>query len=202
MSQSVTGEPEPQDFVATSESQSTGFPDAWLTPMPERYVIDTTYWNKEPALKTDPPRQTNFSVEWNRFYGTNFLTREMFGLEVIGIVIRRYFDIPGCIIPIAFIDGHPMDTFVFTIAGPCTDGKKKIYLFTHDSPLSENYLYSFGTPFCSVAEFHLNRTPDQLVRITPRLDREAETYEALVDCGFQRVLPPEELIDDSDDSAE
>ncbi|KAF7351436.1 hypothetical protein MSAN_01575600 [Mycena sanguinolenta] len=181
----------PQDlvFAGTPEPEPAGFPSVWLVPIPDAYVIDSAHWNDEPAPETDPPPRTEFSVDWDGFYGSNLLTRWIWGVEVWGLVIHRYFDLPGCIIPVAYIPRHPLETFVFTVAEPCdVEGKKVFYLFNWDSPLEMNHLYAFRSGFSSVADFHRNRRPDQLVRIMPREDREAETEEALVQCGYQRAL--------------
>ncbi|KAJ6487634.1 hypothetical protein C8R45DRAFT_253666 [Mycena sanguinolenta] len=140
---------------------------------------------KSPPQKPIPRREPNFPSNGT----SNLLTRGIWGVEVFGLIIHRYFDLPGCIIPIAYIIRHPLETFVFTHAGPCdAEGKKVFYLFNRDSPLEMNHLYVFRTGFSSVADFHRNRRPDQLVRIMPRPDREEETEEALVRCGFQRPL--------------
>jgi hypothetical protein len=175
-----------------------------LAPIADRYVIDIAHWNKESAPETDPPQQTNFSIEWNRFYGTKFLTPWNYGVEIAGLIIRLYFDVPGCIIPVAYIPDYPAETFVFTIAGCCdAEGKKDFYIFNYDTLLSENELHQLRPAFSSVADFHLNRRSDQLVPVAPRPDREEETVEALIKCGFQKVLKRTVYeFSDSDDSDE
>ncbi|KAJ6496035.1 hypothetical protein C8R45DRAFT_1094304 [Mycena sanguinolenta] len=191
--------PEPKH---TEPAGKRVFPTAWLTPMVGKYVIDAAHWNEEPVPETDA-QQMEFSVQWSRFYGTNFLTCRVFSIEVIGIVLNLYFNISGCIIPVAFIPDSPNDRFVFTIAGPCDDdGKKPFYLFHHDSPVSANKLYRFGPAFSSVADFYQNRKVDGLQRIPPQADMEEKTEKALVDCGFQDALEPMILSDDSDDPEE
>ncbi|KAJ6510759.1 hypothetical protein C8R45DRAFT_1068699 [Mycena sanguinolenta] len=90
--------------------------------------------------------------------------------------------IDGCIIPVAWMPEHSAETFVFTTAGPCdADGKKDFYLFNYAQPLSRNTLYRFRVAFSSVADFHRTRSADDLVRLTPRLDRAAETFKALIE---------------------
>ncbi|KAJ7926854.1 hypothetical protein B0H13DRAFT_2313108 [Mycena leptocephala] len=144
------------------EPEGLGFPAAWLAPITGKY-------------------RTDFSVEWNRFYGTNFLS-----VEIAGLIIRLYFDIPGCIILIAYIPECPQETFVFTIAG--VERKKDFYIFNYDSPVSANELHLLRPVFSSVADFHLNRGSDQLVPVAPRPDKKAETLEALIKCGFEKDL--------------
>ncbi|KAF7375437.1 hypothetical protein MSAN_00431600 [Mycena sanguinolenta] len=177
-------------LVATEHtSKSPGFPSAWLKPIPDTLVIDGADWNNEPAPETDPPPLTEFSVEWDKFYGTNYLTRWIWDVEIAGLIIHRYFNVSECIIPVAFIARHPLETFVFTTAGPCDDdGGKKFYIFNYDSPLSETRLHVFRRTFSSVADFHRNRRRDQLERVPEQADREEETEAALVACGFQRAL--------------
>ncbi|KAJ7198284.1 hypothetical protein GGX14DRAFT_700114 [Mycena pura] len=134
-----------------------------------------------------------------------------YGVEIAGLIIRLYFDIPGCIIPVACIPDYPVDTFVFTIAGPCDDdGKKDFYIFNYDDaePLDASELHIFRRAFASVADFHLNRRPDQLVRVAPRPDREVEIINAFIECGFYEVGEPLvykydiDQITDGDDSYE
>ncbi|KAJ7276954.1 hypothetical protein C8J57DRAFT_1714135 [Mycena rebaudengoi] len=203
MSQAVT-EPAAQSGVllGTPEPERMEFPAAWLEPIIDRYVIDTAHWNKEPAPETDPPQRTHFSVEWSKFYGTDFLTPWNYGVEIAGLIIRLYFDIPGCIIPVAYISDYPVETFVFTIAGrPDVEGKKDFYIFNFDPLLSENEVHLLRPAFSSVADFHLNRRSDQLVSVVPRPDREEETLEALIKCGFKKALKRTVYeFSDSDDS--
>ncbi|KAJ6510766.1 hypothetical protein C8R45DRAFT_1088911 [Mycena sanguinolenta] len=178
------------DATPSHNSNSTshffqGFPATWLTPVPEKYVIDRAHWNKEPA-PADAPQDTEFSVEWNMFCFAPYLTPWVYGVEIAGLIIRLYFDLPGCIIP---------ETFVFTIAGPCdSHGKKYFYVFNYDEgPLGGNSLHRLRPAFSSVADFHYNRRPDQLVRVPARPDKEAEAHQAFIDCGF---LGPNVSMDD------
>ncbi|KAF7340881.1 hypothetical protein MSAN_02117600 [Mycena sanguinolenta] len=180
-------------LVGRTDAKSATFPVAWLTPS-DKYVIDRAHWNKEPAPK-DAPQDTDFSVEWNMFCFAPFLMPWVYGVEIAGLIIRRYFGLPGCIIPVAHIYGHPQETFVFTIAGPCDNhGKKDFYIFNYDEgPLSGNSLHRLRPAFSSVTDFHYNRRPDQLVPVPARPDKEAETHQALLDCGF---LGPDASMDD------
>ncbi|KAF8175934.1 hypothetical protein K438DRAFT_1979439 [Mycena galopus ATCC 62051] len=155
------------------EGQNTGFPAAWLTPQPDKH-------------RSAP--QTTFSVEWNKACVGHYLSPQDYGVEVAGLIIRMYFDLPGCIIPVAYIPDHPQETFIFTIAGPCdAEGKKDFYIFTEDSPLSRNCLHVFRPGFASVEDFHRNRRPEQLVRVLPCPEKEAQTEDALIECGFLEV---------------
>ncbi|KAJ6510793.1 hypothetical protein C8R45DRAFT_1161769 [Mycena sanguinolenta] len=159
------------------------FPVAWLTPS-DKYVIDISHWNKE-SPPEDAEQVAEFSVRWNRFGCTHFLTQRKYGVEIIGLIIRLYFDLPGCIIPVAYVPDLPEETFIFTIAGECNaDNKKDFYLFHYDEPLSRNSLQRLEPAFSSIPDFYRNCSPDQLVCIPPRADREVETFKALIDCEF------------------
>ncbi|KAJ7844949.1 hypothetical protein B0H13DRAFT_2363971 [Mycena leptocephala] len=54
----------------------------------------------------------------------------LFGVELAGLVVRFYFGITGCIIPVGgFLDWHK-DVIAFTLAGPCdSDGRREFYMF-------------------------------------------------------------------------
>ncbi|KAF7340872.1 hypothetical protein MSAN_02116700 [Mycena sanguinolenta] len=164
--------------------EPAGFPAAWLIPS-DKYVVDIAHWNKEPA---PPPQDTEFSVQWNQFCFTPFLTEWIYGVEIAGLILRIYFDLPGCIIPVVHVPGLPEETLIFTIAGPCSaDGRKDFYLFHYDQPLRSNSLHRLQPAFSSVADFYRNCRPDQLVRIPPRPDKEAETRRALIACKFLKA---------------
>ncbi|KAJ7198254.1 hypothetical protein GGX14DRAFT_573497 [Mycena pura] len=170
------------------ESERKGFPAAWLEPIADKYVIDFPHWNKEPAPETDPS-ELNVSVEWGRFGGTNYLTPWKYGVEIAGLIMRLYYDIRGCIIPVAYIPNCCRDTYVFTLAGPCNDeGKKDFYLFTYDEPLEATVLCMFPHGFCSIADFHLSHSPGgKFVRVQPRPGGTEETEDAFLECGFYEV---------------
>ncbi|KAG5645966.1 hypothetical protein DXG03_004758 [Asterophora parasitica] len=167
-----------------------GFPDAWLTPFPDKYVIDFAHWNKEPAPAIDPSPKTHFSVQWNEFYGTNLLTTAFYDVELFGVIIHLYFGLKGCIIPIVYIPDYPQETFVFTIAGPRDDqGKKDFYIFSFDSPVRNSDLHLLRPAFSSVSNFHLHRRTDQLVPVEPRSDSdlaEVEMKKVFLECGFYK----------------
>ncbi|KAJ6510792.1 hypothetical protein C8R45DRAFT_1088935 [Mycena sanguinolenta] len=133
-------DPAPQSLVLVDAPEpETGFPAAWLTASDE-YVIDLDHWNRECAPK-DAPKNAQFSIEWIRFDFTSFLIKTSYGVEIIGLIIRHYFDLPGCIIPIAYVAELSVHPFFFTTAGPCDDdGKKDFYLFHYNTPLNRNSL--------------------------------------------------------------
>ncbi|KAF8136819.1 hypothetical protein K438DRAFT_1996902 [Mycena galopus ATCC 62051] len=181
--------PAPQSVLpATPEPERARFPAAWLV-LRDKYVIEFSHWNKVSAPEIDPPPRTHFSVEWNRFYGTNFLMPWTYNVEIAGLVMRLNFGLLGCIIPVAYIPDYPEETFVFTIAGPCdAEGKKYFYVFSYGTPVSACELHRLQPAFSSVADFHLNRRSDQLVRVAALPNGPAETLAAFVKCGFEKVL--------------
>ncbi|KAJ7489010.1 hypothetical protein FB451DRAFT_1552927 [Mycena latifolia] len=120
-----------------------GFPEVWLTRADEKYVIDRAHWNTEPAPPQQPPEK-----------------RFSYGVEIGAIIVRFYFGITGCIIPVACLPQFDELIFVFTTAGPCdADGRKHFYLLQHDPCLEATKLQHFARGFSSVADFHLNRKP-------------------------------------------
>ncbi|KAJ6510783.1 hypothetical protein C8R45DRAFT_1161755 [Mycena sanguinolenta] len=188
---SQPGDPASKNFVVAAVPEpefrrETGFPATWLTPS-DKFVIDGAHWNEE-AAPEDAPHNAAFSVQWNQSCFTPFLTKWIYGVEIAGLIIRLYFDLPGCVIPVAHIPGLSEETFIFTIAGDCNvDGKKNFYLFHYGQPLRNNSLHRLQPAFSSVADFYQNCSPNQLVRIQPRSDKEAETRQALIDCEFLKV---------------
>ncbi|KAG5645978.1 hypothetical protein DXG03_004770 [Asterophora parasitica] len=171
-------------------------PDIWeLNIITGPEVPDDT---AKPPRKITIYRQAPYSVDWNQFYCTDLLMRRDYAVEVIGLIIHRYFGVKGCIIPIAFIPEYTEDAFVFTIARPCdVEGKRDFYIFTFDSPLNMTRVNMFRPGFSSVLDFYLNRRPGQLEPIERRPDREAKPLRPLSGVGFRRV-GLDELSSDSD----
>ncbi|KAJ7902262.1 hypothetical protein B0H13DRAFT_2663806 [Mycena leptocephala] len=98
------------------------FPAAWLIPADDKHVIDS-----------------------GRIVRTH-----LFGVELAGLVVRFYFGITGCIIPVdGFLDWHKD----VTLAGPCdSDGRKEFYMFCYSPAL-----------FSSMT-FHANRSLEAALR--------------------------------------
>ncbi|KAJ7692867.1 hypothetical protein B0H17DRAFT_1200198 [Mycena rosella] len=134
-----------------------GFPDAWLTRADEKYVIERAHWNTDPP----PPDQQCISVAWRGFYGTRLLVcLPEYGVELGAIIVRFYFGITGCIIPVACYPEFEELMIVFTTAGPYdADGRKQFYLLIHDTGVEATRLLQFPPGFSSVTDFYLNRMP-------------------------------------------
>ncbi|KAJ7080530.1 hypothetical protein C8R44DRAFT_895342 [Mycena epipterygia] len=151
--------PGPRYGVSTVQSAKSGFPDAWLQPRPDQYVIDETLWNTQPA----PVKLRNkfhHSVRWPAWHGRFYL--------------RSTPNAPqGCIIPIACVtnlDTH--DTVVFTIAGPNEpDGTRRFYFMKYPSDSSLQNLsdarLGYFPNFSSVRDFHTNWANIPLVWLEP-----------------------------------
>ncbi|KAJ7112568.1 hypothetical protein C8R44DRAFT_797578 [Mycena epipterygia] len=159
----------PSQQSAKSESNS---PDAWLLPLPDQYVIDEDLWNKEAApvhLRT----KFYHSVRWTAWHG-RFYLRSMTNAPRGGLLLRGYFGIEGCIIPIAcVIDLDTHDTVVFTLAGPNEPGGTRRFYFMKypsDSSLqdfSDAHLAYFPANFSSVCDFHTNWANTPLIWLEP-----------------------------------
>ncbi|KAJ6541975.1 hypothetical protein DFH09DRAFT_1282686 [Mycena vulgaris] len=142
MSQTVTELSVPEGKI-TLESPK-GFPDVWLTRDDEKY-----------------PPEKYLSVDWDDFYGVNLLVPlEEYGVEIGAIIVRFYFGITGCIIPIVCLPEFDELIFIFTTAGPCdADGKKQFYFLTYDPCLEATRLLEIGRGFSSVADLYSNIKP-------------------------------------------
>ncbi|KAJ7293716.1 hypothetical protein C8J57DRAFT_1704393 [Mycena rebaudengoi] len=150
--------------AAVIVQQAPKFPNAWLQPAEGKYVIDRVHWNTE----ADPEQKRRFSVEWVQFPISHLLTKTIWGIEIAGLLLRLYFGIEGCIIPVACIPEMDENIFVFTLAGPSdpTTGKKDFYLMFHES-LEAVDLYLLSPGFSSVSDFHLKSSTLQPKSITP-----------------------------------
>ncbi|KAJ7275505.1 hypothetical protein B0H12DRAFT_264154 [Mycena haematopus] len=78
-----------------------GFPEQWLVPADQTKVISPVHWNREP-LPAAVAEESHFSVAWGRFYGTNLLRTLNYDVEPFALIMRLYFGLQGCIIPVAF----------------------------------------------------------------------------------------------------
>jgi len=180
MSEKIT-----QALVDTQPVKLRGFPTAWLRPQDNDYVIDRIHWNTEPAPDDHP--QTHFSVDWGDYFGTRYLTHWAYGVEIAGLIMRLYFGIDHCTIPVACLPYHDVPVFVFTLAGPCSaDGKKGFYLHVYDSLLEANMLVRLRPAFSSVADFHLNRKAGEREPVAAVAGGAEATRAALTECGFHK----------------
>ncbi|KAJ7276977.1 hypothetical protein C8J57DRAFT_1310879, partial [Mycena rebaudengoi] len=164
-----------------------GFPAAWLAPADDQYVIDRVHWNTDPAPDNEPP-EGRFSMSWKNFPGTwRLLGRQRHGVEIAGLILRFYYGIVGCIIPVGrCIYSCDKDVFAFTLTGPVdTHHKKEFYILIHEFGLWETRLLRCSLGFSSVVDFHLNRAGmEKWVLVTP-VEGGVEAAEAeLVKCGY------------------
>ncbi|KAJ7464354.1 hypothetical protein FB451DRAFT_1561677 [Mycena latifolia] len=156
-----------QSIALKSISEAKGFPAAWLTPVDEDHVIDRAHWNTE---ATSPEKQlyAHYSVNWHEFYGIYIFRRKDHGIEIAGLVVRHYFGIVGCIIPIGFIPEIAPSALVFTLAGPCdADGRKEFYLLFYESGVDTASLRRCSPGFSSVADFHLHYVSTMATFVRP-----------------------------------
>ncbi|KAJ7220738.1 hypothetical protein GGX14DRAFT_559529 [Mycena pura] len=163
MSQTVTQVSVPTNVSLQAQSfsislPSKGFPDAWLLPSDDQ-VITKAQWNHEEP-PADAPYGDEFTVDWPHSNSAGLFTPSSRG--VIGpTIVRHYFGLVGCIIPIASI---PMlgetPAMIFTIAGPAdAEGKKQFYVYFHNSlDLSATKIYRLSR-FATVADFFRNSEP-------------------------------------------
>ncbi|KAJ7442389.1 hypothetical protein B0H11DRAFT_2292111 [Mycena galericulata] len=171
------------------------FPPAWLVCADERYVIDPAHWNKDRG-PPDAPGKAQFSVDWNNFFGTNLLVRTTYGVEIIGLIVRHYFGVAGCIIPVGCLPGADEDVLVFTTAGPCdADGRKEFYILFRDSGLETSHLLCYTTGFRSLADFHLNRFGMKQTKVVPVAGGEEVVMKRFVECGYHEEPVPEVEIE-------
>ncbi|KAJ7470910.1 hypothetical protein FB451DRAFT_1559439 [Mycena latifolia] len=151
-----------------------GFPAAWLEPDDEKYVIDRAHWNTEPA-PAHQPLMLRACVQWNEFYGTrDLIGRKSYGVELGALIVRLYFGVIGCIVPVSCFPQFDNDVLVFTLA-------------------EATKLLRYSPGFSSVADFHLNRMlPDKCTRVSPVVGGEEATEAALIKCGYWKPRNEEE----------
>ncbi|KAJ7658080.1 hypothetical protein B0H17DRAFT_1185704 [Mycena rosella] len=143
---------------------------------------------------------SRLSVDWNDFSGTYLLLGfKAYGVEIGALILRLYFGVVGCIVPIVCAPEFDNDIFVFTLAGPCdTDGKKEFYIMMHDQYLKATQLLRCSPGFSSVVNFHLHRPPaDDWTPVLPVDGGEEATVSAFLKCGYRQQY--EEVEWDSSD---
>ncbi|KAJ6597226.1 hypothetical protein DFH09DRAFT_1304972 [Mycena vulgaris] len=112
--------------------------------------------------------KAHYSVNWNEFYGIYLLRRKNYGIEIAGLVVRHYFGVMGCIIPVGFMPQIDENLFAFTLAGPCdADGKKEFYLLFYEEWLNTATLLRYSPGFSSVAAFHLHYVSTKATAVPP-----------------------------------
>jgi hypothetical protein len=131
------------------------FLPAWLTRADKKYAIDCGKWNTETASER-MRLIAHFSVEWRLFSGGSVLYNSAFGVEVTGLIMRIYFGVVGCIIPVGYVPGVEMVLLAFMLAGPPdADGRKAFYVLLYDSRSLAQTCLGIHTPgFSSITEFH------------------------------------------------
>ena len=124
-------------------------------------------------------------MEWNIFGGRDLLTPERHGVEIARIILRLYFGIVGCIVPVGCIPEFYEDFFAFTLAGPCdAAGKKEFYAMVYSLPLEATCLSRFSPGFSSVADFHLNCSKVKRKYIEPVEGGKEATMARFEEVGF------------------
>ncbi|KAJ7686177.1 hypothetical protein B0H17DRAFT_1332887 [Mycena rosella] len=145
-----------ESIVLGPSSELKGFPAAWLKRADENHVIERVHWNTVPEPECNQ-LHAHYSVNWNEFYNIYLFCPQRYGIEVGGLIVRHYFGVKGCIIPVGFIPQIAECMFAFTLAGPCTpDGRKEFYLLFYETGLETVSLRRYSPGFSSVEAFHLH----------------------------------------------
>ncbi|KAJ7195491.1 hypothetical protein GGX14DRAFT_676744 [Mycena pura] len=169
--------------VLSPSKGSQGFPAAWLVAKDDELIIEQTLWNNEPV----PVDNGFFSNEWPFTLLSKFFKLTFRGFAPGSTIIRLYFGLMGCIIPIATVMHLETPGMVFTFAGPTdNDGKKDFYVYVHDYlKISTTKLYNLG-PFASVADFYWNYdvVPWGTVCVQPVAGGEEVAMEELMKHGY------------------
>ncbi|KAF8144417.1 hypothetical protein K438DRAFT_1782888 [Mycena galopus ATCC 62051] len=135
----------------------------------------------------DAPEGDEFTVDWSTSNSAPYFSPTVNGLAVGPTIIRFYFGLPGCVIPIASV---PMfgetPAMVFTMAGPVKEETKPFYVYLHNpQKLSASELYCLRS-FSSVAEFFRNShvEPWGQMCLSPVHGGEDATTKELIKCGY------------------
>ncbi|KAF8215024.1 hypothetical protein K438DRAFT_768856 [Mycena galopus ATCC 62051] len=167
---------------------SKGFPAAWLEPIHDQFVMELPQWNHE-SPPADALEAEDFIVNWSQSCSAPCFKS---GAAIGPTIVRLYFGLMGCIIPIADFLIAETPTMIFTIAGPVdAEGKKDFYVYVHNhSTLSAIQLYRLP-PFPSVAEFYRNcfMEPWGTVCVQPVVGGEDAATKELIKCGFLSEAP-------------
>ncbi|KAJ7479423.1 hypothetical protein B0H11DRAFT_1275794 [Mycena galericulata] len=156
------------DKIADSSATTEQFPSSWLeAPDDAPEVIDKAFWNSVEPPDTELKR---FTTDW-RWNGLKFFeTRGKPKRTRYGVLLNEYFDLPGCIIPVARDFWEPSCTMVvFTLAGPTVNGRKPFYLGVYGEFLDDAHLEFIGN-FPSVGALWGREGEWRLDQIKPRAD--------------------------------
>jgi len=197
-SQTITQVDSTSRILLRAKAQ-TFFPAAWrsLEPSSTVYVIDRAYWNAEPAPDKDFP----MTVKWDEFSGTRrLLSRQDYGVEIGALIVRYYFGIEGCIVPIACCPYSDDAIFAFTlVAPPDANNKKEFYVLYHDRCLQSTKLTRCNPGFSNVADFYRNEVPaGAWKRVAPVAGGEEATENEFINCGFSKPYQEEDWPESSD----
>ncbi|KAJ7120236.1 hypothetical protein C8R44DRAFT_737064 [Mycena epipterygia] len=156
MSMSQTGTQINESIALGPSSDAKEFPAAWFAHADDEYVIDRAHWNTE-ATPAHKQLKAHYSVNWNKFCGAYLLRRRAYDIEIAGLVVRHYFGVLGCIIPVGFIPEIVSSIFAFTLAGPCdSDGRMEFYILSYETGWDTAFLQRYSPGFSNVAAFHLH----------------------------------------------
>ncbi|KAJ7220728.1 hypothetical protein GGX14DRAFT_675828 [Mycena pura] len=184
----------PISLQASIALPSEGFPAAWLLPYDDQVIVKAQ-WNHE-APPADAPDGDEFTADWSISNSAVFFTPTSLGVAIGPTIVRHYFGLAGCIIPIASIEPMLSESpaMIFTIAGPAdAEGKKQFYVYFHDSlDLSATEVYSLSR-FASVADFFRNPHAEQWghwqVRVPPVPGGEDMAKQELNKLGYSYDVP-------------
>ncbi|KAF8207852.1 hypothetical protein K438DRAFT_1814414 [Mycena galopus ATCC 62051] len=169
-----------------SSDLDKGFPAAWLEPVHDQFVFERAQWNLEPA-PPDAVEGEELSVNWPHASSAYHFLPKFRGVAIGPTIIRLYFGLTGCIIPVADVPILETATMVFTIAGPAdAEGKKEFYVYVHDhDKLSAIQLYRLPA-FKSIADMYRNCCvePWGTVCVPPVAGGEEVTTKELIRCGY------------------
>ncbi|KAJ7217807.1 hypothetical protein GGX14DRAFT_561172 [Mycena pura] len=173
--------PRPKSYAAVVKSN---FPPAWLVPSDE-LIISRSHWN---SVSAPGPYMEgrNYMAEFRVFYGIRLLTSARFGVQFIPLVIREYYGVQGCIVPIGWMPFiSPVIMFAFTIAGPVDEeGKKVFYEFMLGPTLKDSRLYRHSPGFFNVHDFYTTPGPRDVVK--PKEGESGFIMELFSSLGLER----------------
>ncbi|KAJ7148149.1 hypothetical protein C8R43DRAFT_952754 [Mycena crocata] len=134
---------------------SQPFPSVWLTASDDP-VIAEAQWGQLESNHFDIPKNWLAATALRNKPSTKGEHRP----AQLSVVLRFYFGLQGCILPIGFWVGSQAKMLAFMIAGPCdSEGKKPAYFIDfHPGSIEQDILQQFPMRFSSISDFHSGAT--------------------------------------------
>ncbi|KAJ7147842.1 hypothetical protein C8R43DRAFT_1237049 [Mycena crocata] len=166
--------------VPTREGDYVPFPASWLTPS-DAVILPGAEWGKHTTQR--------FSADWKRYGFVDYLRCDPvypgYLIPRISIELRLYFDIQGCIVPIAWDRNPEHKAMAFTIAGPCdSQGQKPVYLLYLNPTQSQDTVKAFPMNFSSISDFH---TRARAFLMSPGLNMVERSVDVKRISGFRAI---------------